>query len=175
MNTTSRLCTQGPRALSELSLPLVMPSAPPSQTCGDGDIQRGKVVCRWQWCWEERPVVVCALSGCTWRGVCTVTWTKQFPKTWGGPSWSGEFSHLCEHWGDVFIVHACLVTSVLSDPMDYSSPGSSVHGILQARILELFAMPSSRGSSQPRNHTRAPVLAGRFFTTSATWEAPCLE
>ena len=39
------------------------------------------------------------------------------------------------------------------DPMDYSPPGSSVHGILQARILEWVAMPSSRGSSQPRDQT----------------------
>ena len=38
----------------------------------------------------------------------------------------------------------------LCDPMDYSPPGSSVHGILQARILEWAAMPSSSGSSQPR-------------------------
>ena len=37
-----------------------------------------------------------------------------------------------------------------SDPMDCSPPGSSVHGILQAKILEWVAMPSSRGSSQPR-------------------------
>ena len=39
----------------------------------------------------------------------------------------------------------------LSDPMDYSLPGSSVHGILQAKILEWVAMPSSRGSSQPKD------------------------
>ena len=39
----------------------------------------------------------------------------------------------------------------LCDPMDYSPSGSSVHGILQAKILERIAMPSSRGSSQPRN------------------------
>ena len=38
----------------------------------------------------------------------------------------------------------------LCDFMDYSSPGSSVHGILQARILEWVAIPFSRGSSQPR-------------------------
>ena len=37
------------------------------------------------------------------------------------------------------------------DPMDCRSPGSSVHGILQARILEWVAMPFSRGSSQPRD------------------------
>ena len=39
------------------------------------------------------------------------------------------------------------------DPMDCSLPGSSVHGILQARILAWAAMPSSRGSSQPRDRT----------------------
>ena len=41
----------------------------------------------------------------------------------------------------------------LCDPIDYSLPGSSVHGILQARKLELVAMPSSRGSSQLRDQT----------------------
>jgi len=47
-------------------------------------------------------------------------------------------------------------------------------GILQARILELVVVPSSRGSSQYRDQTRilmSPALAGGFFTTSATWEA----
>ena len=42
----------------------------------------------------------------------------------------------------------------LCDPMDYSLPGSSVHGILQARILEWVTMPSSKGSSQPRDITQ---------------------
>ena len=42
---------------------------------------------------------------------------------------------------------------ILSDPMDSSLPGSSVHGILQTRILTWIAMPSSRGSSQPRDQT----------------------
>ena len=39
----------------------------------------------------------------------------------------------------------------LCDPMHYSLPDSSIHGILQARILEGVAMPSSRGSSRPRD------------------------
>ena len=46
------------------------------------------------------------------------------------------------------LFQSCLT---LCDPMDSSPPGSSVHGILKARILEWVAMPSSRGSSQPRN------------------------
>ena len=45
----------------------------------------------------------------------------------------------------------CSVVSTLFDRMDYSQPGSSVHGILQARILEWVAILSSRGSSQPRD------------------------
>ena len=63
----------------------------------------------------------------------------------------------------------------LYDPVNCSLPDSSVHEILQARVLEWVAMPSSRGSSQPRDRTRtfykALALAGRFFPTSATWEA----
>ena len=51
----------------------------------------------------------------------------------------------------------CSVTQLcltLCDPMDCSPQGSSVHGILQARILEWVAMPSSRGSSLPRDRTQ---------------------
>ena len=51
--------------------------------------------------------------------------------------------------------------------MDYSLLGSSVHGILQARILEWVAMPFSRGSSQ----TQASRIMGTFFTIWATQEA----
>ena len=47
----------------------------------------------------------------------------------------------------------------LGDPMDCSPPGSSVRGILQARILEWVAMPSSRGSSQPRDQTRVSSIS----------------
>ena len=76
--------------------------------------------------------------------------------------------------GDLYVsVYVCICVW-LCNPMDFGPPGSSVHGILQTRILEQVAMPSSRGSSQPRDETSSPMspaLAGRFFTTSATWEA----
>ena len=52
----------------------------------------------------------------------------------------------------------------LCEPRDYSPPGSSVYGILQARILEWVAMPSYRGSSQPRDQTQVSRIAGSFFT-----------
>jgi len=48
--------------------------------------------------------------------------------------------------------------------MDYSPPGSSVHGISQARTLEWVAISFSRVSSQPRYQTYISCIAGRFFT-----------
>ena len=50
------------------------------------------------------------------------------------------------------------------EPLDSSLPGSSVLGILQARILEGVDIPFSRGSSQPRNQTGVPCLVSIFFT-----------
>ena len=58
----------------------------------------------------------------------------------------------------------------LWDPMDYSPLGSSIQGILQARILEWAAMSFSRGSYLPRDHTHIS-LAGGLFTASTSWEA----
>ena len=59
----------------------------------------------------------------------------------------------------------------LCDLMDCSPLGSSVHGILQARILKWVAIPFSRGSSRPRNWTQVSCIAGRFFTNWATRES----
>ena len=56
------------------------------------------------------------------------------------------------------------------DPIDCNLPGSCVHGIFQARILEWVAISFSRGSSQPRNWTQVFCIAGRFFTYWATRE-----
>ena len=55
----------------------------------------------------------------------------------------------------------------LCDPMDYSPPASSVHGIFQARILEWFAVSFSRVSSQPRDWTQVSYTAGRFLLTES--------
>ena len=55
--------------------------------------------------------------------------------------------------------------------MDCSPPGSSVHGISQARILEWVAMSYSRESSWPRDQTQISCIVGRFFTIWATREA----
>ena len=63
------------------------------------------------------------------------------------------------------VAQLCLT---LCDPVDYT-----VHGILQARILEWVAVPFSRGSSQPRDRTQVSHIAGRFFTSWATRESLC--
>ena len=64
-------------------------------------------------------------------------------------------------WGSlkvkVKVIQSCLT---LCDPMDYT-----VHGILQARILEFGAVPFSRGSSQTRDQTQVSCIAGEFFTS----------
>ena len=71
------------------------------------------------------------------------------------------------------------VCSVMSDslkpPLDCSQPGSSVHEIFQAIILEQVAISSSRDLPNPGIKPvslSSPALAGGFFTTSATWETP---
>ena len=58
----------------------------------------------------------------------------------------------------------------LCDPMDCSLPGSSIHGIFQARILEWVAISFSRRSSRPRDWTQVSCNAGRCFTIWATRE-----
>ena len=71
----------------------------------------------------------------------------------------------------VLITQSC---QILCYPMDYSLPGSSVHGILQARILEWVACPPPRDLPDPGIELASltsPALAGGPFTASATWEA----
>ena len=69
---------------------------------------------------------------------------------------------------NVLFTQSCLI---LCDPMDCSPPDSSVHGILQVRILEWVAISFCRGSSPPRNRTQVFWTAGKFFSVWATREA----
>ena len=66
----------------------------------------------------------------------------------------------------VLVTQSC---PTLCDPMDSIPPGSSVHGILQARILEWVDMSSCRDLPDPG--IEPSLLAGKFCTTGATWEA----
>ena len=77
--------------------------------------------------------------------------------------WIQLINSLC-----VLVAQSCLTLCGL---MDCGPPGSSVHGVLQARILEWVTIPFSRGSSQPRDQTWVFCIAGGFFSISATREA----
>ena len=87
--------------------------------------------------------------------------------------------HTCLLWGvDPYVAHACSVAQscpTLRDPMDCNPPGSSVHGILQARILEWVATSSSRGSSRLSNLCLLQLLRWRqtfFFLPLSHWGSP---
>ena len=92
-------------------------------------------------------------------------------------------SHVCirsfispqpSFWGRI-VRHAARSCTTLGDPVDCSPPGSSVHGTLQARILEWVAMPSSRGSSWPRDRTHVSYVfrtGRRVLYHCTTWEVP---
>ena len=67
---------------------------------------------------------------------------------------------------------AAQLCPTLCDPMDCRLPGSSIHGIFQARVLEWVAISFSRGSSRPRDWTRVSHIVGRHFTIWATREVP---
>ena len=93
-----------------------------------------------------------------------------------GHNWAAEQQQDSIHCLLITPVHECMLQScpTLCDPVDCSLPGSSVRGISQARILEWFAITSSRESSWPRDWTHisvSPPLADEFFTTIATREA----
>ena len=68
----------------------------------------------------------------------------------------------------MLVTQSCLT---LCDPVNYSPLGSSVHGILQARILEWVAIPFFTKYSWPRDRTRVSCIAGRFLTIWAFREA----
>ena len=77
--------------------------------------------------------------------------------------WRRRLTPHLSKWSEV--TQSC---PTLCNPMDYSLPGSSVHGILQARVLEWVAISFSRGSSQPRDWTWVSHIVGRRFTVWAT-------
>ena len=92
-----------------------------------------------------------------------ILWTSK-------PKWTGmgEFNSAEKRiWANTLLINSvlCLVTqSLQAEPMDCSPPGSSVHGILQARIPDWVAISFSWGSSQPRVQTWVFCIGGRFFT-----------
>ena len=108
------------------------------------------------------------------------TWAAKAVRTQGGIGGQGQGYHSTDisvfykQYGctsaSLLVLIACWYLT-LCNLMDCTLPGSSVHGILQARILEWVAISFSRGFSQPRYWTWVSCIAGRFFTIWATREA----
>ena len=87
--------------------------------------------------------------------------STNFPiRTRGTKFWLGTWSNTAPVWALSVLQTKCCVLSrfscvqILCDPIDCSPPGSSGHGILQARLLEWVAISTPRGSSRPRDQTR---------------------
>ena len=142
---------------------------PGSGRCDEiGDL--GRLV--WQWCvewtggwrgWVKEilfAVYVCANPrNCQFYSFQALTHKSE---TTQGLPWS--MGWVCAR------VLSCFSRVGLCNPMDCGPPGSSVHGTLQARILERVAMPSSRGSSWSRDRTCDSCIAGGFFTAEPPGE-----
>ena len=119
----------------------------------------------WRRKWQPTPVILPGKShgqrsqaGCSPWGSKSVEYTEQLNNN---KIYSQSHSVLCS-------AQSLQSRPTLCNRMDQSPPGSSVHGILQARILEWVAMLSSRGSSQSRDRIHISCVtcfAGRFFTT----------
>ena len=95
------------------------------------------------------------------------------PEWMGG--WGISFSQV-KLEGAAPCMRACSIAQscqTLGDPMDCSPPGSSVHGIFQARILEWVAIYFSRGSSPHRDQTQVSCIGRWIPYHCATWEARC--
>ena len=101
--------------------------------------------------------------------LCTL-WNLPGPGIWPmSPALAGGFLSTAapvSEW--VIAAQSC---PILCDPMVYSLPGSSVHRILQARILEWVVISFSRGSSWPRDRAQVSSIAGKSFTIWVTGEA----
>ena len=97
--------------------------------------------------------------------------------------WLSHLQHSPKTITTLLIGYACSVKSLqlyrtLCNFMDHNPPGSSIHGILQGRKLEWVSMPSSRGSSWPRDQSNISYIScigGMFFTTSATSEVSLIS
>ena len=123
----------------------------------------------------ECPTPCCLFTPVTLTGIQCVNVISYFPK-WkkGAAALFSTFANLnASLQRTVKFSYLLLTCSVpqscptLWDPMDCRPPGSSVHGILQASILEWVAISFSRGSSQPRDQNHVFALTGSFFTTES--------
>ena len=129
---------------------------------------------RWTWVWVN--------SGSWWwtgrPGMLQFMGLQRVGHDWTELNWDISLFilvvsvHILTHCMRAKLLQSC---PTLCSPMDCSPPGFSVHGILQARILEWVAISSSRGSSWLSDWTQVPYVSctgRRVLYTRTTWEAP---
>ena len=123
-----------------------------------------------------QPMCVCLILSNSWMLLHSEESTVNFSyqSLWISCLGLTQFEATAEKDSVVLVVQSC---PTVCDPMDCSLPGSSLHGILQVRILEWkkkkrilewIAIPFSRGSSWPRDWTQVSCVAGSLFTVWAT-------
>ena len=139
------------------------------QTLGDSEGQ-GSLACCSSWGCKESDTLRLNSSSSTltdslWL-LCLGRWQGQKQEDKSGMHFHlpliGRLEQECMH------AQSC---PTLCDPMDYSLPGSSVHGIIQARILEWVAISFSRRSSRPRDQTCISCIGSWILNHWAIWEA----
>ena len=112
-------------------------------------------------CWS-RAGIGKRLKNCTGQRVfmASMSWSKlPFRQAWTNTQPTSPMA-LLVHESESEVTQSC---PTLCDPTGYSLPGSSVHGIFQAIVLEWIAISFSRGSSQPRDRTRVSRIVDRRF------------
>ena len=129
---------------------------------------------RWTWCNKNRNKVhnKCNVFASSWNHPLPPTLEKLssmilIPGALKGTTALG-YSHKNYYRETMWVAQLC---PTLCDPIDYNPPGPSVHGILQARILEWVAILFSRGSSWPRDQTQVSCITDWLFTIWAIREA----
>ena len=127
------------------------------------------------WWWTGRPGVLPSM-GCKESDTTETTELNRTFSKWPIPKWFFSGGQIYDSRLFFFPLFFCenaykLLQScvIFCDPMNYSPPDSSAHGILQARILDWLAISYSRRSSQPRDQTWVSSIADGFFTIWATF------
>ena len=141
--------------------------------CLDTHTHVCKPECAWPVCICMRVCVHVPTCVCLWACVCILS-PSSSPSS-SASVYLPPLKLITVPVGQTQINHQCVCVLVAQWQRGCSPPGSSVHGIFQARILEWVAMPSSRGSSHPRDQTQVFCIAGRFFTLWTTTEAQIIS
>ena len=108
---------------------------------------------------------------CTYRNDKRWIWNMTCASVYGSNWNKGKDVNFADRKLCAVVCYCAQSCSTLCGPVVYSQPGSSVHGILQARVLEWVAILFSRVSCQPSDRTLVSCTAGGFFTVWATREA----